>query len=68
MVVRGATVNKRMRIAMADDTVVGVEFIAKGDAKSSVAIQHTKLPDKATADKMKAWWAERFDALGEVLG
>ena len=66
--VRGATVNKRMRISMADGTVVGVEFMAKGDAKSSAAIQHTKLPDKATADKMKAWWAERFDALKEVLG
>jgi len=66
--VRGATVNKRMRIAMADDTVVEIGFFAKSDAKSSVAIQHTKLPDKATADKMKSWWAERFDALGEVLG
>lgn len=68
VVVRGATVNKRMRIAMADDTVVGIEFVARGDTKSAVAIQHTKLPDKSTADKMKAWWAERFDALAEVLG
>lgn len=68
VVVRGATVNKRMRIAMADDTIVGIEFVAKGDTKSAVAIQHTKLPDKATAGKLKVWWAERFDALGEVLG
>ncbi|HEV7242169.1 MAG TPA: hypothetical protein VGQ36_23260 [Thermoanaerobaculia bacterium] len=66
--VRGATVNKRMRIAMADGTVVGVEFMAKSETKSAVAIQHTKLPDKATADRMKAWWAERFDALSEILG
>ena len=68
VVVRGATVNKRMRIAMADDTVVEIGFYPKSDTKSSVAVQHTKLPDKATADKIKAWWAERFDALGEVLG
>src|SRR5688572_29568918 len=67
VVVRGATVNKRMRIVMADETIVGIEFVAKGDTKSAVAIQHTKLPDKATADKMKAWWAERFDALSKVL-
>ena len=65
--VRSATPNKRMRIRMADDTVVGFEFLAKGESKSSVAVQHTKLPDKATADRMKKWWAERFDALSEVL-
>jgi hypothetical protein len=65
--VRSSTANKRMRLRMADDAVVEVNFLEKGDAKSSVAVTHTKLPDKATADRMKAWWAERFDALAEVL-
>ncbi|HET8772389.1 MAG TPA: hypothetical protein VFP80_01305 [Thermoanaerobaculia bacterium] len=65
--VRSSTANKRMRLRMADDAVVEVNFLEKGEAKSSVAVTHTKLPDKATADRMKVWWAERFDALGEVL-
>lgn len=65
--VRSSTTDKRMRISMADDTVVEIYFTAKGDAKSAVAIQHTRLPDKATADGWKVWWGERFDALSEVL-
>lgn len=65
--VRGATANKRMRIRMADDTVVEINFTAKGDAKSAVAVQHTKLPDKAAAEKVKVWWAQRFDALSNLL-
>lgn len=40
----------------------------KGDAKSAVAVQHSKLADKPTAEKMKSWWGERFDALAEVSG
>ena len=56
-----------MRLQMEDDTRVQIGFTSKGAGKSAVAIQHSKLPDKATAAKMKAWWAERFDALGEIL-
>ncbi|HEV8660609.1 MAG TPA: hypothetical protein VGS96_18545 [Thermoanaerobaculia bacterium] len=65
--VRSANPNKRMRISMKDDTVVEIGFMSKGDAKSAVAIQHSKLPDRSTAAKMKQWWTERFDALSEVL-
>ncbi len=65
--VKSSSANKRMRIAMADNTVVEIGFFAKTDAKSSVAVQHSKLPDKATADRVKAWWAERFDALSELF-
>ena len=64
----GATPHKRLRLRMPDDTPVEVGFTAKGDKKCSVAVQHSKLADKAAAMKMKEWWAERFDALGEMLG
>ncbi len=67
VVVRSANPNKTMRMSMADGKVVALGFTAKGDAKSAVAIQHSKLPDRGTADRTKAWWAERFDALAEVL-
>lgn len=65
--VRSANANKTMRIKMEDETTVQVGFTSKGEKKSSVAIQHSKLGDKSAAEKMKAWWSERFDALSEVL-
>lgn len=65
--VRTSSINKSMRLGMDDSTLVAVGFFAKGENKSSVAIGHSKLPDKETADKMKEWWAERFDALTDLL-
>src|SRR5260221_6107738 len=65
--VRTATPQKTMRVTWSDKTDVHVYFFAKGDRKSSVAVQHQKLPDRATAGAMKLWWSERLDALSELL-
>ena len=65
--VRSATAPKAMRILWPDGSVVIAGFTAKGPAKSSVAIAHTKLPDRETANLLKGYWAERFDALADVL-
>lgn len=65
--VRSATPHKYMRIRWSDDTPVQVGFLAKGGAKSSVAIQHEKLPGKSAAEEMKKTWSEQFDRLGEFL-
>ena len=65
--IRTATSPKSMRITWADGNIVAVGFYPKGEGKSSVAVQHPKLADRATADSMKAFWSERLDALGEVL-
>jgi len=46
---------------------VALWFTAKGDAKSAVAVQHTKLPDRATASRFKREWSERLAALTEAL-
>lgn len=67
IVVRSASPNKAMRIALPDGTVVLLGFFAKGPTKSSVSVQHTKLADRPAVMKSKTFWAERFDALGEVL-
>jgi hypothetical protein len=64
---RSATANKRMRVRMPDDTVVEITFTGKSPEKSAVAIQHTRLPNRAAVEEKKAWWAERLDALREVL-
>jgi uncharacterized protein YndB with AHSA1/START domain len=65
--IRTATKPKSMRITWDDDTSVDVGFYPKGDAKSSVAIQHVKLASKADADERKKFWGERLDALAALL-
>ena len=65
--VRSATPPKTMRLVFADGSVVIAGFTAKGDSKSSVALAHTKLPDRETANQRKQYWSERLDALGDVL-
>jgi len=66
-VVRKATPEKTMRWAWQDGTSVELAFVAKGPAKSQVAIQHRKLAAKADAERMKELWAERLGALGRSL-
>ena len=67
LTVRSATPEKYMRITWPDRTSVAVGFLAKGSAKSQVAIQHEKLPDQAAAVRLKAYWSERLDALGDLF-
>jgi uncharacterized protein YndB with AHSA1/START domain len=66
--VRTATSPRSMRLGWADGTIVVVGFEAKGTSKSVVALSHTKLPDKDSANRLKQYWAERLDALAEELG
>jgi hypothetical protein len=50
-------------------TRVIVGFEAKGEAKSTVALEHERLPDADEAERMKAYWRERVTALkGELEG
>ena len=65
--IRTATAPKSMRLGWSDGRIIAVGFAAKGKGKSSVALTHPKLPDKATADRLKQYWSDRLDALGEVL-
>jgi hypothetical protein len=65
--VRTAIASKSMRLGWDDESIVAVGFTSKGNTKSSVAVQHTKLPDRETANRIKQYWAERLDALSQVL-
>ena len=65
--IRTATSPKSMRITWSDGNIIAVGFYPKGPDKSSVAVQHPKLPDRATADSLKKYWSERLDDLGRVL-
>jgi uncharacterized protein YndB with AHSA1/START domain len=40
---------------------------ARGQARSQVALTHERIPDAATADRLKPWWRERVADLKRVL-
>jgi uncharacterized protein YndB with AHSA1/START domain len=48
-------------------TRIVASFSAIGEAKSQVAVQHERLPDAKSAEKMKAFWRERVAALKTLL-
>ena len=61
--VRTATAPKSLRLQWPDGTIVVVGFAAKSDAKSMVALTHTKLRSKAALVDAKKYWTDRLDAL-----
>jgi hypothetical protein len=61
---RTATKPKSARFDWGDgETRVIVGFESKGDAKSTVALEHERLADAEEAERMKAYWRERLSAL-----
>jgi hypothetical protein len=41
---------------------VHVTFVAKGEAKSTAAVEHARLADAQEVERMKGWWRERLGA------
>jgi len=66
--VRTTHPSKTARWKWEDGTTVAIGFTAKGAAKCQLALQHGRFATRAQADEMRAWWAERLEALGELLG
>jgi hypothetical protein len=64
---RTATPHKSVRLGWTDGGIVAAGFMDKGKSKSAVALQHTKLADRAAAERLKQYWSEQLDALGELL-
>jgi Domain of unknown function (DUF4287) len=48
-------------------TRVVVDFRAKGEAKSTVTLEHARLADAEEAERMKAYWRDRVAALKAQL-
>jgi uncharacterized protein YndB with AHSA1/START domain len=68
LIVRTATPNKSMRVTWNDGkTSLAIGFYSKGDNKSQVAAQHSKLADAKAAARMKKYWAEALDRLRASL-
>jgi uncharacterized protein YndB with AHSA1/START domain len=65
---RTATEPKSARFDWGDSqTRVNVTFMAKGEAKSTAALEHRRLADADEAQRMKAYWRQRVAGLKEVL-
>jgi uncharacterized protein YndB with AHSA1/START domain len=68
LTVRKATTNKSMRVTWKDGkSSLEINFYPKGDDKSQVVVQHSKLPDAKAASKMKTFWGEALDRLRESV-
>lgn len=68
LVVRKATPNKSLRVTWKDGkTSLEIAFAAKGDQKSQIVVQHSKLPDAKAAAKMKTYWGKALDRLRASL-
>jgi hypothetical protein len=48
-------------------TRVNVGFVAKGEDKSTAALEHQRLANAEEAERMKAFWRDRVTLLKEVL-
>jgi uncharacterized protein YndB with AHSA1/START domain len=65
---RTATKPKSARFDWGDGASrVHVAFAAKGEDRSTAALQHVRLADARERDRMKAYWRERVAALKEEL-
>ena len=65
--VRTAVPERSIRLDWPDGTRVAVYFVAKGTAKSTVAVQHERLAGREAVAERKAWWGARLEALAGLL-
>jgi hypothetical protein len=64
---RKTTSESALRFTWEDGTAVDVWFVAKGEAKTQVAVTHRKLASKADAEARKAFWGDRLGDLAVLL-
>lgn len=57
-----------LRILWNDGSRVTVDFAVTANGRCRVSVQHGKLPDSASAERMKAYWGGRLAALAGRLG
>jgi hypothetical protein len=66
--VRKTTTTKSVRATWIDGTTsIDVQFWSKGDAKSQITVEHTKLGSVDNVMGLKAYWAEAFSRLKKML-
>lgn len=56
-----------MRLAFDDGTLVQFYFTRKANEERQLSVQLGKLPSKEESKRLKTFWSERLDGLGEML-
>ena len=68
LTIRKATPNKTIRITWNDGkSSLEISFLPKGDDKSQIVVQHSKLPDAKSSARMKTYWNLALDRLQSSL-
>ena len=66
--VRAARPGRSIRADWEDgSTRLVINFTARGDAKSQVALVHGRIPDAESAEKLRTFWRERVAVLKQLL-
>ena len=65
--VRTAQPGKVVRLDWPDGTRLHAQFDAKGAERTTVAVEHQRLPDAALVPTMRTYWQERLEALRSLL-
>lgn len=65
---RSSRPGKSCRYDFRDGSRVHAYFVSKGRGKSTLTIEHERLPRQASVEEMRAFWKERLTRLGEILG
>jgi uncharacterized protein YndB with AHSA1/START domain len=65
--VQSAQPGKVVRLGWPDGTRVQAQFDAKGPNRTTVAVEHQRLPDAALVPTMRTYWQERLEALRSLL-
>ncbi|MCZ7557420.1 MAG: hypothetical protein M5R41_13555 [Bacteroidia bacterium] len=60
--------NASLRILWNDGSRVIVDFAVTANGRCRVSVQHEKLPDRVSAERMKVYWRGRLAALAGRLG
>ena len=50
-----------------DGTRVVVGFESKGEAKSTVSLEHERLPDAKAVEEMRGFWRDQLGRMAELL-
>ena len=58
---------KVVRLGWPDGTRVQAQFDARGQNRTTVAVEHQRLPDAAQVPTMRTYWQERLEALRSLL-
>lgn len=60
--------NKTLRFAWPDTSErVNVGFLVKAENRTTVTIEHNKLPNQKAVSEQKDYWSERLDALADLV-